>query len=113
MALRCSTNLATIAAIASTFLSDGALFIVATSLSNSVSCSFQLDIMLIIPIILIMFPCLMPIMSMQQEFSSLVCSAGVGLAAFSAKTVASGIAVAVIAANRKFVFMFLPFVSVL
>ena len=55
----------------------------------------------------------MPIMSMQQEFSSLVCSAGVGLAAFSAKTVASGIAVAVIAANRKFVFMFLPFVSVL
>src|SRR6516165_10213408 len=44
MALRCSTSLVTTAAIASTFLSGGALFISATSLSNSASCSFHLDI---------------------------------------------------------------------
>jgi hypothetical protein len=69
--------------------------------------------MRIIRIILIIFPCLLPILSMQQELSSLVCSPGVGLPAFSAKAVASGIAVAVIAANRKFFFMFLPFLSVL
>src|SRR5215469_16758880 len=70
-ALCCSTSLVTTAAIASTFLSEGALFISATSLSNSASCSFHLDI--IFPMsIPIMFPISLPIIPIQQSVCSFV-----------------------------------------